>query len=78
METANNLLRAWMAERERSQVWLAEALGVSQPPVSEWLSGRSRPSPVNRIAIESLTGIPASSWLTEEEVSKLESLQKQA
>lgn len=61
-------LRRWLdADESRSQATLARTLEVSQPSVSEWFSGRTRPAPHLREALELLTGIPAASWQTEEE-----------
>jgi len=50
-----------------SQSSLAKTLGVSQPAVSAWLSGGSRPEPHLREAIEILTGIPSGGWDTDDE-----------
>jgi transcriptional regulator with XRE-family HTH domain len=50
-----------------SQSSLAKTLGVSQPAVSAWLSGGSRPEPHLREAIEILTGIASGGWDTDEE-----------
>ncbi len=71
------LLIAWLAEPEtgRSQTWLAEILGISQPSVSEWCR-HSVPDPVHRKALAVLAGldkrgrerIPEDSWLTNAEL----------
>lgn len=54
--------------RRYSQGRLALALGVSQPAVSGWASGKTRPETHHmRRAIERLLGIPADDWMTPEE-----------
>lgn len=50
-----------------SQKALAEKLGVSQPSVSAWLAGTTRPEPEVREALENLFGIPFDGWYTPEE-----------
>ena len=58
-------LRAFIEDPEhpeRSQAWLAKTLGIAQPSVSGWLSGKSRPEDAHREALEILTGIPRTSW----------------
>lgn len=56
-------LREWIeGDAVRSQTQLAEALGVSQPSVSAWLRGDSRPEDHLREALELLTGIPRALW----------------
>lgn len=50
-----------------SQTRLAYRLGVSQPAVSEWVAGTTRPTAHIRTAIEALVGIPASAWMTRDE-----------
>lgn len=58
------LLRDWLAApgESRSQTTLAERLGVSQPSVSAWLRGDSRPEDHHRESIQLLTGVPRESW----------------
>lgn len=46
---------------------LAAELGLSQPTVSEWRRGNSRPDVPWRLRLEMLLGIPAAAWLTETE-----------
>lgn len=60
-----DLLRAFLTDPEhpdRSQAWLADKLGISQPSVSGWLTGKSRPEDAHREALEILTGIDRTSW----------------
>ena len=54
-----------------TQVQLAQALGVRQPSVSRWCAGVGRPSPVNRTAIEGITGVLEHDWLTRAERARL-------
>jgi transcriptional regulator with XRE-family HTH domain len=57
---------------------LAYALDITPQAVSNWTRGRERPSPVHRIAIEKLTGIPADAWLTEEERQAIAACEERA
>lgn len=43
--------------RNRSQKWLAEEVGVTQPSVSDWEKGTSSPSTANLSAIASLLDV---------------------
>ncbi len=62
------LLAAWLAEDPaRSQTKLADDLGITQPSVSGWLTGKSRPEDAMREAVEILTGVPRAAWRTEAE-----------
>lgn len=45
---------------KRSEI--ADACGVSGPLVSQWRSGKKRPSAAGRRALEETFGIPASAW----------------
>lgn len=65
---ARAALRRWVgADQRRSQAALARTIGVTQPSVSAWLAGPSRPESHHREALELLTGIPADDWKTESE-----------
>lgn len=62
------LLIAWIkADPSRSQASVATAVGVTDPAVSAWVKGHSRPEPHLRLVIEVLASIPATAWETEEE-----------
>lgn len=65
-------LRQYLSDADRSQSDLASTLGISQPSVSAWLRGGSRPEPHLREAIRLLTGIPSSDWDTAEERAVIE------
>jgi transcriptional regulator with XRE-family HTH domain len=50
-------LKTYLADSELTQGEFARAIGVSQPTVSDWISGEIRPSIDNLIAISRQTGI---------------------
>lgn len=50
-------LKDHLAKTKTTQTQFAERLGVSQPTVSDWLSGEVKPSIANLIAISADTGI---------------------
>jgi hypothetical protein len=53
--------------RERGQSAIARSLELTQTAVRQWVVGMSRPEQRHRLAIEVLTGIPASDWELPEE-----------
>ncbi len=59
--------RMWVAARSLGQRELAAVFGVANPSGWAGLSGQSRPDHQFRIAIERIAGIPATSWLTDDE-----------
>lgn len=59
-------LASWLKREGKTQTWLAQQFGVSQPSVSKWCSD-GRPDPIYREPLERLTGIEASAWLTSAE-----------
>ncbi len=56
--TEFTILRKWLtiflAEKKLNQAWLAEQLGVSQPIVSAWLSGKTTPRKMSVLRIQKL------------------------
>lgn len=66
----SELLEEWLKARDLSHSWLARVLGISQPSVSAWFAGSSRPEPDLRDAIRVLTGIDADLWRTEDELEE--------
>ena len=67
-----SLLAQWLEHGQgRSQVLLASWLELNSSSVSLWVSGRSRPEPPMRRALEMLLGIPEDAWLTAEELAFL-------
>lgn len=61
---------------DRNQTWLAARLSISQPSVSAWLRGSSRPEPHLREALELLVGIPRDHWNTSRERSHVERIRR--
>jgi len=61
------LARYIASSATRSQTSVARELGVEQATVSFWLSGKFRPDPQYRIAMQRLFGIKAEDWLTRDE-----------
>lgn len=58
------LLRTWLKEQRRSQVWFSIAIGEHQPSLSAWLNGREMPLRV-AIKIRNATGIDVDAWTIE-------------
>jgi transcriptional regulator with XRE-family HTH domain len=56
-------LRSWIKARNLTQSRVAEALGVGQTTVSEWLLRRKVPGLRLADAIHKLTGINPGAWL---------------
>lgn len=69
---ASIALERWAETPGNSQGALARALGISQPSVSSWVRGTSRPEGHLREAIELLIGIPVAWWATDEEHALVE------
>ena len=57
-------LRETLAKRDLSQANLAHKLGVSVTQISDWVSGRHRPTRATRGLIAALLGV-SEKWLTE-------------
>lgn len=49
-------------DKRGAQKELARLLGVSEPNVSCWRSGKAKPTTVFRLALERATGIPLMAW----------------
>jgi len=59
-------LRVYRIRQELTQDELAKQIGISSgAAISIWESGRSRPSVESAKAIESVTGIPWTTWFDE-------------
>lgn len=56
-------IRAYRTERNMTQEFVAEALGVSRQAVSKWEQGISDPSTSNLLALAKLFGVPAEGFL---------------
>jgi len=65
----NDYLR-WSKHRwVYGNAWMARTLCVSRAAVAAWRSGASLPSAPNAFALERLTGIKASWWITEHDLA---------
>ncbi len=56
-------LKALLESRQMTQAALAKALGIQRASVSDWVHGRSLPSPDNLSLLSSLTGESEASLL---------------
>lgn len=65
-------LREFVESGGLSQTRLAAELGIKQPSVSSWLTGRARPESHLRLAISMIAGIPAGDWETDDERALVE------
>ncbi|MBE6990646.1 MAG: helix-turn-helix transcriptional regulator [Ruminococcaceae bacterium] len=59
------VLKAHRVERQMTQEFVAESLGVSRQAVSKWESGASDPSTSNLLALARLFGVSAEELLAE-------------
>jgi transcriptional regulator with XRE-family HTH domain len=50
-------LKQYLADQSLTQVELAERMGVSQPTISDWLSGKTSPSAKKLKELSSITGV---------------------
>lgn len=55
--TTKIAVRLWLTEREKTQGWLAEKVGISAAHLSDVLNGAERPSAEVRKAIKRITGV---------------------
>jgi transcriptional regulator with XRE-family HTH domain len=58
-------LRAWRADKGFRQRELAALLGAGEARVSQWESGRAKPTLTQAIRLARLTGIAPDSWEVE-------------
>ena len=63
-----NRLRVVMAEKELSNMWLSEILGVSQATVSKWVTNFSQPNLEMLIKISKLLEVDVNDLIRPEEV----------
>lgn len=61
------VLRKYRTERNMTQEFVAESLGVSRQAVSKWEKGVSDPSTSNLLALAKLYGVPVGELLKEVE-----------
>jgi transcriptional regulator with XRE-family HTH domain len=65
--SARRLLDRWIVRGRMTQAEAADQIGVSRVKLNQYLSGERTPSLATAIRIEDATGIPARSWLIEDE-----------
>ena len=63
-----NRLRVVMAEKDLSNMWLSENLGVSQATVSKWVTNFSQPNLEMLIKISKLLEVDVNNLIRTEEV----------
>lgn len=63
-----NRLKVVMAEKELSNIWLSEKLGVSQATVSKWMTNSSQPNLEMLIKISKVLNVEISALLRTDEV----------
>ena len=64
-----NRLRVVMAEKDLSNMWLSENLGVSQATVSKWVTNFSQPNLEMLIKISKLLNVDINELIRPEEVT---------
>ena len=62
-----NRLKVVMAEKDLSNIWLSEKLGVSQATVSKWMTNSSQPNIDMLIKISKVLNVEASELLRADE-----------
>ena len=63
-----NQLKVVMAEKDLSNIWLSEKLGVSQATVSKWMTNFSQPNIETLIKISKVLDVEVSERLRTDEV----------
>ena len=63
-----NRLKVVMAEKDLSNIWLSEKLGVSQATVSKWMTNSSQPNIEMLIKISKVLNVEISELLRTDEV----------
>ena len=63
-----NRLKVVMAEKDLSNIWLSEKLGVSQATVSKWMTNSSQPNIETLIKISKVLNVEVSDLLRTDEV----------
>ena len=63
-----NRLKVVMAEKDLSNIWLSEKLGVSQATVSKWMTNFSQPNIETLIKISKVLNVEISALLRTDEV----------
>lgn len=65
--TAGRGILALLISPSRTAYRVAKSIGARPDSVYRWLSGKARPEPHFRDALERVFQVPASSWYTSEE-----------
>lgn len=63
-----NRLKVVMAEKDLSNIWLSEKLGVSQATVSKWMTNSSQPNLEMLIKISKVLKVEISELIRTDEV----------
>lgn len=63
-----NRLKVVMAEKDLSNIWLSEKLGVSQATISKWMTNSSQPNLEMLIKISKVLNVEISELLRTDEV----------
>ena len=63
-----NRLKVVMAEKDLSNIWFSEKLGVSQATVSKWMTNFSQPNIETLIKISKVLDVEVSELLRTDEV----------
>ena len=63
-----NRLKVVMAEKDLSNIWLSEKLGVSQATVSKWMTNSSQPNIEMLIKISKVLKVEISELIRTDEV----------
>ena len=63
-----NRLKVVMAEKDLTNIWLLEKLGVSQATVSKWMTNFSQPNIETLIKISKVLNVEVSELLRTDEV----------
>ena len=69
-KSLGEVLKKYRTERNMTQEFVAESLGVSRQTVSKWESGRSDPSTSNLIALAKLFGVAPEELLRQTDGSR--------
>lgn len=59
-------LRRWLDDEERTQLWLADQVGVSEGAVSQWVTGRVTPKTKTLERISQVTGLSMNELIEKE------------
>lgn len=60
--TARRAIKVWLADNERNQRWLADALGLTEPRMSDLLAGRMQATDEIAERLLVITGIDLRSF----------------